>query len=151
MNLSRSSQYAIRALAYLAEREPGQLSPVRQVAARVGIPLPFLNKIISRLSQQGMITTRRGPNGGAMLACPPDRLTIGDVVTALDGPLCTDQCYLGLHECSEAHPCPVHESWLAVRLELERSLHMKTFGDLSRAGRKRLRSKQQGATRRRGA
>jgi len=151
VNLSRSSQYAIRALTYLAEREPGKLNPIRQIASRVGIPLPFLNKILSRLSHHGMVTTRRGRNGGAMLSRPADQLTIGDVVGALDGPPGDGVCFLGLAACSDEQPCPVHDGWKAVRSDLSRALHARTFGELSLVGHKVTRSAKPTPVRRRSA
>jgi Rrf2 family protein len=133
---SKPCQYAILAMTYLAEQKAGHLNSIREISERAEIPMPFLSKIITGLSRSGLVTARRGPKGGVMLARPPGEVSVGDIVEAVDGSLDDGRCQLGFPECDDSDPCPVHDSWKQVREKLDRTLHGKTLNDLVRARKK---------------
>jgi Rrf2 family protein len=130
MDLSKQSQYAILAMAYLAGQPPRRLVPIREIGASVDVPRPFLSKILARLSRSGLVTARRGPHGGVMLSRSAAQTSLGDVVHALDGPLEHSRCYLGLPGCNDRSPCPLHATWKRVRADLDRELRDLTVEDL---------------------
>ena len=130
MDLSKQSQYAILAMAYLAGQPPRRLVPIREIGASVDVPRPFLSKILARLSKGGLVKGRRGPHGGVMLSRSAAQTSLGDVVHVLDGPLNHTRCYLGLPGCNERNPCPLHETWKRVRADLDRELRELTVEDL---------------------
>ena len=68
VDLSKQSQYAILAMAYLAGQPPQRLVPIREIGASVDVPRPFLSKILARLSKGGLVKGRRGPHGGVKLS-----------------------------------------------------------------------------------
>lgn len=138
MIFSRPCQHAILAMACLAEEEPAHFVSIRQISAETGVPLPYLSKIISSLSRIGLVSARRGPGGGVTLSRPPDEVTVGDVVEAIDGPLATGKCVLGLHECDETRPCVVHDLWKSVSEGVSRALAGQTLFELSRARREKI-------------
>ena len=92
MKLTRYTDYALRALIYLATHE-GDLASIRQIAEAHGISQNHLMKIVQDLARAGFVETVRGRNGGLRLARPADRITIGELVrhTEADG---------GLVDCS---------------------------------------------------
>jgi Rrf2 family protein len=139
--LSKPCQYAIQAMMFLAEQESGRLYPVREISERSNVPLPYLSKILGNLSRHGLVNARRGPNGGVTLSRSPSQLTLGDIVEAFDHAPPDGNCYLGLTECNDKHPCPIHESWRTVRAKLDRTLHNKTLSDLKRVTDRRRSSK----------
>jgi Rrf2 family protein len=141
MVLSKPCQYAIQAMIFLAEQEEGRLYPVREISKRSNVPLPYLSKILGNLSRHGLVTARRGPSGGVMLSRGPAEVTLGEIVEAFLGRPVNGSCYLGLPECSTAHPCPIHDSWKKVRSQLDRTLHSKTLSDLKRVTDRRGRAK----------
>ena len=132
MLFSRAAQTAILAMTYLADQEPGQLVAIREISEGADVPAPFLGKIISLLSRANLIAARRGPNGGAMLNRSFSEITVGDIVEAIDGAFNSRRCILGLPECSDQHPCPLHENWKKLELQLNEKLHSLTLADLSR-------------------
>ena len=134
MILSKPCQYAIRAMTYLADQDEGRLRSIREISEHVEVPLPFLSKIVSTLSRHGLVSSRRGPNGGVMLGRPADRLTVGNIVEAIDGPFDNGRCVLGFAECTGARPCTMHDTWEQVRGKLEQTLHRKTLLELASAG-----------------
>lgn len=130
---SNPVQYAIRAMTYLGEQEPGKLSSIREMSRAADVPLPYLAKIVNRLARHRLVLAKRGPTGGVMLGKPSSRIKVGDIVDAVGGGLDAADCVLGLPECSDQAPCPMHESWKAVRQSLNQTLHQKTVTDLVRA------------------
>ena len=119
--LSASCTYGLRAMAFLASRDPGNYVPIREISERLQISFHFLSKILHRLAAEGLVETYRGPNGGARLSRAPRAISVHDIVVAIDGPGLFKDCVLGLPGCGEAAPCPMHAAWAGQRAELEAS------------------------------
>ncbi|MEW6546605.1 MAG: Rrf2 family transcriptional regulator [Bacillota bacterium] len=107
MRLSRQSDYAIRLVLDLAQ-QPGHSGDIKGVAARRGAPAPYLAKIAQALARAGLVVATRGARGGIRLARPPARITLHDVVEAVEGPIVYNRCLLWPGECDPARPCPLH-------------------------------------------
>ena len=137
MLFSKPCQYAILAMTYLARQPQGKLVAIREIGEAANVPLAFLAKIVGNLARHGLVVARRGPNGGVALNHPPDEITIGDIVGAIDGPLEEAGCVLGFPECSDGNPCPVHDSWKRVRVELQQTMHDRKLSSLPRRVRPR--------------
>ncbi len=86
-----------------------------EVAARQGIPAPFLAKIVLALTRAGLLRSHRGSGGGIALAMPADQITLLQVVEAVDGPIAVSSCVLWPEECGRSGSCPVHEIWCEAR------------------------------------
>jgi Rrf2 family protein len=138
MIFSTPVQYAIRAMTYLGQQEPGKLSSIREISREADVPMPYLAKIINRLSRKRLVNAKRGPSGGVMLGRAASRIHVAEIVEAMGGVLGNKQCVLGLSECTDRMPCPVHESWKEVRQVLNRSLHEQTVCDLVHARQAKL-------------
>lgn len=141
MVLSRSTEYAIRALTFLAQQPPGKLAGAREISEAEGIPIPYLWKILQMLARRKLIRSFKGIHGGYELALPPAQVALHSIVVATDGVDFSGQCVLGLPECSDAHPCPLHETWKDVRSRLAAMFEQTTLADLARVARTRKRSK----------
>lgn len=130
MIFSSPARYAIRAITYLGGQEVGRFSSIKEISRAVGVPLPYLAKIINRLSRKRLVIARPGPTGGVMLGKPASLITVGEIVEAIDGRLKSNQCIVGFPECNDSTPCPIHESWKSVRESLNQELHKRTVRDL---------------------
>ncbi len=119
MLLSASCMYGIRAVLYLAAVAPEGYTPVHAIARDLGISPSFLSKVLQRLKTAGIITARRGPNGGVALTRDAERLTLKELVLAVDGEALFTACVLGLPTSEQCAPCPLHREWRAVREGLE--------------------------------
>jgi Rrf2 family protein len=129
MLFSTATGYALRALA--AMPEDGSYSLAKDLAANLGLPGPYLAKILQTLAQEGILTSVRGPRGGFRLARPAHRITVGEVVGILDGMDAMSGCVMGFTNCDgRAKPCPLHAAWAEVKLHLEETLTMVTVRDL---------------------
>jgi len=87
MKISRRSEYGLAAVLYLASQPSGKLSLNDEIAGRCGIPRNFLAQILARLRSKGILGSVRGKKGGYYLKAEPGRLSMADVVEALEGPI----------------------------------------------------------------
>ncbi|HZE89032.1 MAG TPA: Rrf2 family transcriptional regulator [Verrucomicrobiae bacterium] len=85
MRITKQSEYGLAAILYLASQPEGKLSFRGEIASRCEIPGIFLAQILSRLRQRGILGSRRGARGGYFLRVEPHRLTLADVLDALEG------------------------------------------------------------------
>jgi Rrf2 family transcriptional regulator, iron-sulfur cluster assembly transcription factor len=119
LSLSQTTGYAILALAYLAER-PQCYSLAQDIAQETGISKPYLSKMLHSLAQKGLIHSKRGVKGGLVLSRPPEKISILDILRAVEGEALNDHCVLGLLQCSSECPCPMHSYWSQERRRIER-------------------------------
>ena len=108
--LSSSSQYAVRAVIYLAkETDESRKMRAEVIADALDIPKHFLAKILQQLTKAKIIASKKGRNGGFYLPDSSRDKSLLQVVETIDGPITMSQCILGLHNCSDANPCPYHK------------------------------------------
>ena len=127
--LSTTSQYALRALCYLA-RQSGTTVLGRDLARSVEIPANYLSKVLLALRNAGLVKTTRGSGGGYRLRKPADETYLIDVVELFEEISTTNpSCFLGRSRpCSAATPCTAHFAWQGV---LEAYLRFLTSTSLS--------------------
>ena len=118
MLFSKSVEYAIQALVYLAERDSPDPVMVGQVAKAYNIPHQFLAKIAQTLVKHRLLKATRGRKGGIMLARPAKEIFLPQIVQAIEGPEPEEeQCVFGLDLCTDSQPCPLHHKWKVIREE----------------------------------
>lgn len=127
-----SGKYAIRAMAYIATREaPGSPVSAAEVAEAEGIPPYYLAKVLQDLARAGILESVRGRGGGFRMVRAADDIHVLEVLAAVEdiAKLTTD-CVLGLDECNDLAPCPMHNTWKAFRERLLGKLEEMTVEDL---------------------
>lgn len=126
IRLSRSTDYALMALADLAALPADQTLSARRVASGRGLPADLVAKILQGLRRAGLVRTRQGALGGYRLARPPEEVPLLEVIEAVEGPLALVECGLDDHNCSLTPTC-------CVRAPLQRvhDLVMKTLSRLT--------------------
>jgi Rrf2 family protein len=122
--------YAATALGYVAAGG-GKPVLVRDMALACAIPGAFLAKIVHLLGRKGFVSTQRGVGGGVTLARPAKELTLFDLCVALDDPIVTPRCMLGIAECSDERSCPAHQFWKPHRLRQVEFLKQTTVADIA--------------------
>lgn len=136
--LSQTTGYAILACSCL-DRCTGDWLLAKDIADCTGIPLPYLSKVLNGLSVSRIVQAKRGYRGGFKLARPGDRVSLLDVVEAVEGSEWASRCLLGLEACSDEQPCPAHASWKrgrrAIAAELKRTKLSDTAGFMLERGR----------------
>jgi Rrf2 family protein len=129
MLLSQRCEYAVRAALYLAAADRAGYVPVREISEALHIPQPFLAKTVQALTGAGIFTSMRGPTGGLALARAANRISIHDVVRAVDGEALFTTCVLGLPECGHRTPCPLHDQWAPARERIHHMFAEATLAD----------------------
>lgn len=112
MELTRKGDYAIRAMVYLAQQQPGQVIQTSMISQTQGIPETFLTKIIQTLQKAGLLITTRGVQGGVQLALPAAEISLLQVMEAVEGPLRLNRCARHQDACERSSFCPVHPVWV---------------------------------------
>ena len=135
--ISRASEYAIRALTYLASQPPGSFHLARDMGERLGIPAPFLAKILQPLVARGLVHSQRGRSGGFRLAKEPSEINLHEIVDAEEHLGRLGQCMLGQAECSSERACPLHDYWSATADQYLGVLSTTTIDTLVRFGSER--------------
>lgn len=133
MVLSRTSQYAIQALIYIATQPPGEPVLNRDIADRLNVPSAYLAKILQNLCKQGLLDSFRGRLGGFCLREGMHKTSLMQALALTEGPDFTKSCILGLKECSDETACPMHFKWLPVKKKIIALLEGMTLEDLAKA------------------
>ncbi len=136
MVYSRTCQYAVWALLELAREQKSNgrgWIKAEQVAQSLGLPFPMTAKVLQMLVHAHILDSVRGPTGGFRLRLPPEKIRLLDVVLAIDGPDLFERCALGLPNCREDNPCPIHRYWNPIRDQLKDLLQRTTIADLMKA------------------
>jgi len=107
--LSNACQYAIRSVLYLAiYGDENKKLGVKNIAEELEVPQPFLAKLLQKLSKSHLISSLKGPKGGFYLSDKDKNNTVFDIIDCIDGTQAFSSCFLGLKQCSDINPCPVH-------------------------------------------
>ena len=131
--MSTRGDYASRALLSLAlhEEESGPTS-VRDIAERTGLPQPYLEQILLSLKGAGIVTSKRGVGGGYVLTRPPEELTLGEIVAAVDGPIVAGD-FGEPHKdgaCDHEGQCALLAVWAEVGHHMADHLASYTLADM---------------------
>jgi Rrf2 family transcriptional regulator, iron-sulfur cluster assembly transcription factor len=117
--LSSTCKYAVRACIYLAiNADENKKIGIKKISEDLGIPTPFLGKIMQVLAKNKLLASTKGPNGGFSLGKPSKKITLMDIVLIIDGIDEFESCVIGLVSCKtgEAH-CPIHKTYSPIRDE----------------------------------
>jgi Rrf2 family protein len=128
--LSKSCEYGLRAALYLASLDEKGYVPISTISEELDISFPFLTKIFQKLNDAGLLTSQRGPKGGVALTQPADEVTLYEIVVAIDGEDLFQECVLGLPDCGNAEPCPLHDEWTENRNQVEKMFQNATLAEL---------------------
>ena len=130
IRLSRFTDYAVLMLAELAGDESARASAA-DLAARTGLAEPTVAKILKILNRAGLVVSTRGATGGYMMARPAHTITVGDVITAVEGPLSITACADGHDDdCSLSNICAMNGRWGDVNAAVRNALDSVTLADM---------------------
>lgn len=130
---SKACQYGIRATIYVASRAgSGVRISLHDIAKHTGSPEAFTAKILRQLVKHKIITSVKGPSGGFEInPGKVGKITLRQVVSAIDGDALFTRCGMGLKSCSERKPCPLHHQYKEIRERLETMLDKNSLSELS--------------------
>ena len=129
---SKTCEYAIRAVIFIAQKSTdGSRIGIKEIANGIDSPEHFVAKILQELSRKGIILSQKGPNGGFYLDTQSRKHTLADIVHLIDGDHLFSGCALGLKQCSETKPCPLHNEFKAIRDAISKMLRSTYVGEFS--------------------
>tara|TARA_R110001592_G_scaffold39084_5_gene128763 strand:+ start:19465 stop:19902 length:438 start_codon:yes stop_codon:yes gene_type:complete len=130
---SKSCEYGLRAVLFIAQSSLSNTKvSLVEIAQEIDSPSAFTAKILQQLSKANIIASTKGPTGGFLIAKENLKIqTLADVVTVLDGDKIYNGCGLGLKQCDDQFPCPVHDQFVKVRTELKSMLKNTNLYDLA--------------------
>src|SRR5215472_17623175 len=127
MNISVKGEYALQAILDLATQKPGEPVRIADIAQRQKIPQKFLELILAGLKQAGFVESRRGAEGGYLLARAADSLTVGEVLRFVEGP------HHGKGRTRRKGETPFTAMWERVDHAVSDIIDHTTFADLLRS------------------
>ncbi len=135
MRISAKGEYATKAVLYLSLKYP-QIATIHEVAEGHRIPIKYLEQILLALRKCGVLESRRGIHGGYTLARPPERISLGEVLRAVDGKFSQTACLRRDRDspcaCPEAEACGLRRLWEELQETLDRVLFETSFAEIRR-------------------
>lgn len=115
---SKGCEYAILALSVMAAETHVQKFRARDICRRAGIPESYARKTFQALVQNGFLKAVPGPGGGYSVAGDLRKLTVLDVIEAVEGPQHFSKCVLRFSACDQKNPCSLHAMWTGLKITM---------------------------------
>ena len=129
MRLTTKGRFAVTAMLDLALRQQQGPVTLAGIGARQSISLSYLEQLFGKLRRHALVASVRGPGGGYRLARPGDKVSVADIILAVDEPLDATQCG-GMENCQEDQRCMTHDLWATLNDKLHEYLNSVTLQDL---------------------
>ena len=131
LRLSTRGQYGVRAMFELAKNyEKGPLT-IKEIAARQGVSIAYLEQLLNRLRKAKLIKSRKGPGGGYVISNKPENISVGMILSSLEGPVaiasCLDPAAKG---CKRVEGCVARLLWKSLGEKIEEFLETINLNDL---------------------
>lgn len=127
----KETEYALRALVYICEQNQSKRRPgLTEIAEEIQAPAPFTAKILQRLVKNEVLTSQKGRGGGFFFTEGQGDAILKDIVLITEGSKVFTACGFGLGNCNDENPCPIHDQYLKVRVQLDELFSKNTIRDL---------------------
>lgn len=130
MKIPMKVDYGVRALVELASHYGEGHVQTSDIASRQGIPEPYLEQLMTTLQKVGFVQSRRGPQGGHILAMSPESLDLGMVMNTLEGNGSPLDCFIDPNDCMFSDSCAQQEIWKSVEDSIQSVLSSTTLAHL---------------------
>jgi len=136
MQLSKSSQYAIRILAYMADHQDTKMLNATNLSESLQIPYKFLTKIMTEVVKSGLVISSRGRDGGYSFEKSPSEIIISEILDIFHDSIKDEQCVLGIGFCDNVCKCALHDQWMEPKLLLQKMFRESTLEAIAGQGSK---------------
>jgi Rrf2 family protein len=134
MKLSNTSQYAIRILAYIADKKNIQLLNATVLAETLDLPYKFLTKIMAELVKAGLVESIRGRDGGYKLKKEASQIIVNDILNLFNDSVEEEQCVLGIGFCNSMCKCSLHDQWMEPKFLMQKMFKESSLEDIAGKG-----------------
>ncbi len=131
MQLTRAADYAVRVMIHLAGMAPGKRTSRAELADAADCPEQFLSKVLQILTHAGLVISHRGNTGGFELPVPQRKVSVLEVVEAVEGPIRLNVCLTGPGACERQRWCPAHGVWAEAQAAMSDVLKRATIAALA--------------------
>jgi len=131
LHITRKGDYAIRGMVYLADRPVGTVCLLAEIAADVNASKALLAKIFQQFAKLGLVSSFRGVGGGFTLGRPTEKISLLEIIEAVEGPILLNRCLLAEGTCSRDTFCTVHPVWVDVQEKIRSLLGNVTLKQLA--------------------
>ncbi|MBI5638915.1 MAG: Rrf2 family transcriptional regulator [Nitrospirae bacterium] len=130
LKLSTKGQYGVRAMFEIASGYGRGPITIREISEKQDVSVAYLEQILNKLRKSGMIQSVKGPGGGYVLSREPDRISIGEILRELEGPVAITSCLDPKEGCLRVEGCVTHLLWKSLGEKIEGFLDAMTLDDL---------------------
>ena len=130
MKISTKGRYALRIMIDLAKQDPEVYTPLKEISARQGISIKYLEQIVPLLTRAGYLKSLRGNSGGYRLAKLPAEYKVGDILRTMEGDLAPIACLEGEeNDCPRKDACTTLHFWEGLKTVINDYVDSKTLAD----------------------
>src|SRR5215218_10743659 len=109
LRLSKKADYALMAMKHLATKADAASASAREIAEQYDIPVELMAKVLQRLARRGLLISHQGTRGGYRLSRPVGKISVADIIQAIDGPLTVTACSTESENCGQYSKCSVRD------------------------------------------
>jgi FeS assembly SUF system regulator len=129
--LNRLTDYAVVVMTQMTHR-PEDVHTAPRIATDTGIPLPTVAKLLNALARESLVLSHRGAAGGYTLGRPADKVSVAEIIQAMEGPIALTACVEGSgHHCEVECLCPMRGNWDQVNQAIRAALSAVTLADMA--------------------
>jgi len=133
LSLSKKTDYALLALTHLARAESGRALNTREIAEQFSIPVELLAKILQKLAKEQLVVSTPGPTGGYKLAKPASTISVGAVISVIDGPTAIAHCLKANdNRCDQHTNCTIRHPLERINARIFQMLNLISLAEISR-------------------
>jgi FeS assembly SUF system regulator len=129
LRVSKLTDYATVVMTCLAVART-EVTSAQQLADVARLEVPTVSKLLKQLAHAGLVTSRRGVNGGYCLARPAEAISVADIVTAMEGPIGVTECSAHVGACDHEPHCGVRVNWQRISQAIRNALQSVTLADM---------------------
>ena len=129
LRMSKLTDYGIVLMSYLATKTDEQHS-AHTLADAVRVPLPTVRKVLKSLSQSGLLRSERGVQGGYSLERIPQKISVAEIIAAIEGPIALTECVSSEHHCEQESHCSIQTNWTQINNAVFHALDEVKLSDM---------------------
>ena len=131
IRMTKQADYGIVLMTQMAGQTE-RLHAAGEIAQEAQLPAPTVSKILKILARAGLLDSHRGMKGGYNLARDPEKITVAEIITALEGPIAITECINDSPgECSQEPFCPVRGNWQRINSAIREALEGITLAEMT--------------------
>jgi len=132
LRMSKLADYGTVVMTFMA-RDPHRVHSAAEVAAHIAVGAPTVSKVLKTLARKGLLVSLRGAQGGYRLSCPPAKISVAQIIDAMDGPIGVTECSTMPGMCSQESGCGVRANWQKINQILLHALERITLEQMTGA------------------